>query len=232
MIRKSSIFAIALLMATAAAAQMAPTLLTCESVNNIRHTCRGDFGSGVVLNRVLSENACIRGKSWDVRRDGKGIWVDKGCRAEFIVGVPVNIASGTFGQTVVCESTSKRMHRCPANTSFGVILARQISSHSCMVGADWGWDENGIWVKNGCRAEFGLGRTPGAPMVSSSRPVVVCESVNNAINHCKADTTFGVSLARQLSDNACVRGDSWGFDSEGIWVKKGCRAEFVLGTQP
>jgi hypothetical protein len=38
-----------------------------------------------------------------------------------------------------------------------------------------------------------------------------------------------VALARQISNSMCIRGDTWGYDSNGIWVTRGCRAEFVLG---
>ena len=232
MLRKSWVVGVALLMASAAAAQTS-TAITCESVNNIRHTCRADVTGGVLITRVLSENPCIRGRSWDVRRDGKGIWVDKGCRAEFIIGSGMNTARSAYGRTVICESDRSGRMNCPADTSMGVVLIRQISSRSCRLGRDWGYDQNGIWTRHGCRAEFGLGvAAAAAPMASSSRPLVVCESVNNAINHCKADTTMGVSLARQMSDNACIRGETWGFDSNGIWVKNGCRAEFLLDVRP
>jgi DUF3011 family protein len=134
---------------------------------------------------------------------------------------------------VPCESPHNHRKVCSADTRYGVALSRQLSSRACELGRDWGYDQNGIWVNNGCRAEFTLGATPIVPsMASSARPAVICESVNNRINHCSADTRFGVSLRRQLSDNACVRGDSWGWDTQGIWVKNGCRAEFSLDANP
>jgi hypothetical protein len=33
-------------------------------------------------------------------------------------------------------------------------------------------------------------------------------------------------LERQLSDARCIRGDNWGVDRGGIWVDRGCAAEF------
>jgi hypothetical protein len=42
-----------------------------------------------------------------------------------------------------------------------------------------------------------------------------------------------VRLVRQLSETACRRGETWGFDRRGIWVDKGCAAEFaVAGASP
>jgi len=35
-------------------------------------------------------------------------------------------------------------------------------------------------------------------------------------------------LTRQLSGKSCESGSTWGFDSRGIWVDKGCSAEFSV----
>src|SRR4051794_26513099 len=37
-----------------------------------------------------------------------------------------------------------------------------------------------------------------------------------------------VRLVRQLSDARCVEGRTWGWDNRGIWVDRGCRAEFLI----
>ena len=35
-------------------------------------------------------------------------------------------------------------------------------------------------------------------------------------------------LVRQKSKNACRFNQSWGYDSRGVWVSKGCRAQFAI----
>jgi hypothetical protein len=152
------------------------------------------------------------------------------CRAEFLVG-STTVTQSAFGSRLLCESQNNTKSQCAADTSYGVQLARQISKNGCVRGQDWGFDENGIWVDNGCRAEFVLGRVlPVAPMTSSSAArTILCESQNNALNRCTADTFYGVTLARQVSNNACLRGRTWGYDANGIWVTGGCRAEFIVG---
>jgi len=57
-------------------------------------------------------------------------------------------------QTVRCESTSGQQQWCNADTSGGVELRRQISSAGCWEGRSWGYSNRGIWVSNGCRADF------------------------------------------------------------------------------
>jgi hypothetical protein len=60
--------------------------------------------------------------------------------------------------------------------------------------------------------------------------LVRCESQANRIEHCTADTHNGVQLVRQLSASDCVENLDWGHDDKGIWVARGCRAEFRTGV--
>lgn len=62
------------------------------------------------------------------------------------------------GGTLTCSSDDGRRRYCNANTSSGVRLTRQISGSACIQGQTWGFDERGIWVDRGCRAEFQIGR--------------------------------------------------------------------------
>jgi hypothetical protein len=55
-----------------------------------------------------------------------------------------------------------------------------------------------------------------------------CESNNNARNYCPADTRGGVRMSRQISGSACTQGSTWGYESNQIWVDRGCRAEFQV----
>jgi hypothetical protein len=57
---------------------------------------------------------------------------------------------------------------------------------------------------------------------------VRCESHGMGREHCPIDTTRGVQLVRQLSENTCIRSSEWDVEPNGggIWVAMGCRAEF------
>src|SRR5262249_51845045 len=56
-----------------------------------------------------------------------------------------------------------------------------------------------------------------------------CASEDGRRHYCAADTRGGVRLSRQHSDAACIAGRTWGYDRRGIWVDRGCRADFVTG---
>lgn len=131
---------------------------------------------------------------------------------------------GPGATSVICESRDGRRAYCKANTAGGVQLVRRLSSAPCVSGRDWSFDQQGIWVDNGCRAVFEAGSTSTVPVTT-----VTCESRNNRRNSCQAATSGGVRLVRRLSSAACEQGRGWGFDEQGIWVDNGCRAVFEIG---
>jgi len=64
---------------------------------------------------------------------------------------------------VRCESSARETVRCNADTRGGVVLQRQLSRAGCWYDETWGFDSRGVWVSNGCRADFALGRTIATP---------------------------------------------------------------------
>lgn len=134
------------------------------------------------------------------------------------------------GQTVVCASNSGNRVYCDADTRSGVVLSRQLSGSPCEQGRTWGFDNRGIWVDRGCRAEFVLNQRGGYGQGQQVR-TVVCASNNGERVYCDADTRGGdVQLVRQISGSRCRQGETWGWDRRGIWVDRGCRAEFTIGN--
>ena len=79
----------AALAAVAAAVAFAPrdasaqSLVTCESRNGDRQICRADTRGGVTVRQQLSSTDCVQGRNWGYSRSA--IWVDDGCRAQFLV---------------------------------------------------------------------------------------------------------------------------------------------------
>ncbi|MBB5331475.1 DUF3011 domain-containing protein [Tunturiibacter gelidoferens] len=58
---------------------------------------------------------------------------------------------------------------------------------------------------------------------------MTCSSDDGGCRYCRADTQNYVQLTRQISGSRCQQGYSWGYDPRGIWVDRGCRAQFVYG---
>lgn len=138
----------------------------------------------------------------------------------------------TFGQsrpqTVTCSSNNNRRNWCEMPRR-NVSLSRQISGSSCIRGQTWGSDDRGIWVDRGCRGEFLIGDSWGGGPGNRRGPgqIITCSSNNNRRNWC-AMPRRNVSLSRQISGSSCIQGQTWGSDDRGIWVDRGCRAEFLV----
>lgn len=56
-----------------------------------------------------------------------------------------------------CSSDDMRRHVCPVDTTGGVQMVHQKSDAKCIQNRSWGYDNHGIWVDHGCRAEFEVG---------------------------------------------------------------------------
>jgi Protein of unknown function (DUF3011) len=57
-----------------------------------------------------------------------------------------------------CESRAGQRQYCPAKTSAGVALVKSSGPAACLLGKTWGYDDTGVWVADGCGAEFQLGQ--------------------------------------------------------------------------
>ena len=64
------------------------------------------------------------------------------------------------GATVTCSSKPGERRHCPADTSAGVLLSKSSGEAPCLLGKTWGYDDTGVWVSDGCSAEFIVGQAP------------------------------------------------------------------------
>jgi hypothetical protein len=216
-----------LLGAVSAAERAAPALdsvVVCGSADEKRTECKADTSAGVQIIRVLSPSACGFGREWGY--DRKAIWVTNGCKAEFAV----RGFSRAVVASVTCESKNGARNVCPAETRFGVAIVGQLNGSECALGRTWDFDDNGVWVTDGCSAQFALGGYRLAPdSIPAKASLLICDSLDGKRNLCAADTARGVGLVRQIGDVNCVLNRTWGYDREGVWVSDGCNAEFAVG---
>jgi hypothetical protein len=139
-------------------------------------------------------------------------------------------------QSITCSSDNGRRNYCAVDTRGGVRMVRQRSGSPCQQGSTWGYDRRGIWVDRGCRADFvvnsgsrpGPGNRPGYGPGRPGGQTITCSSNDGRRNYCPADTRRGVQMVNQRSGSPCRQGSTWGYDRRGIWVDRGCRADFVV----
>ncbi len=151
-------------------------VVRCDSRDGRTNYCRMDTRGGVRLVEQYSDSACIRGRTWGTDRDA--VWVSRGCRARFAADTRYGQGYGRGGryddryddrddnrrydnryggQTRIlrCESRDGRYNFC---SGYGYVrsaqVRRQLSDNSCRLNRSWGYRNGGIWVDDGCRAEF------------------------------------------------------------------------------
>ena len=217
--------------------------ISCSSEDGHRHYCSTDTRGGVQMIKQRSDSACIEGQTWGY--DRQGIWVDRGCRADFSTGRG-GYGRGGYGgdsQLVSCSSEDGHRHACPINSNGRVRLERQRSDASCIEGRTWGYNNREIWVDRGCRADFTVesrGRDDhdwhrghdwdhdGDHRGGDADEFISCSSEDGHRHYCAASTRGRIQMVKQRSDSACRQGYSWGYDRGGIWVDHGCRADFQI----
>jgi hypothetical protein len=133
----------------------------CESWQYQPARCNMDTRGGVRIQRVIAGN-CRQNQTWGWDRNA--VWVNGGCRADFVSarGGGGNAGwdnggwgngGGGGGQIVECSSWQHQPARCSVRVRNSVTIDR-VNGGECIQGRSWGWDRNGIWVNDGCRARF------------------------------------------------------------------------------
>jgi hypothetical protein len=212
-------------------ASQAQGRLQCESRNYQYQFCSTGIGiSGARLVQQTSQAGCVEGRTWGW--DRRGVWVTRGCGGVFEVGdfrPPPGPPSGTV---VNCESRDYQYRFCATEGRIlNASVARQISRTPCVLGRNWGFRGNGIWVNEGCEADFAI-RTDYQRYPAAPRPgLTACESHEYRYNFCATGPIRGAQLVEQRSQAPCVQGQSWGWRNDGIWVDSGCEGVFRVRTR-
>lgn len=127
-------------------------VVRCESRGRVEVCPVQLRGAPVRLLRQQSVLPCREGRSWGYGRNE--IWVSRGCQGQFEVAAEDGSGFVDVPRKVVCESKGGHRRECGVSVARRVTLVEQLSSTRCREGENWGWDAHGIWVDEGCRAEF------------------------------------------------------------------------------
>lgn len=119
--------------------------------------------------RQTSDSRCVRGSTWGV--DRQGLWVDRGCAGIFAEAGSGHGGPGYGGgyggawqpgpdwdQDIRfrCGSVDYGYNYCAVDIGRGgrIYIERQVSKSACVEGRTWGYNRGGVWVDQGCEAEF------------------------------------------------------------------------------
>jgi len=202
--------------------------ISCESRNYQRNYCpTGGAIARVRLVEQTSRSACVQGRTWGY--DSNGIWVTQGCAGEFDFkwSRDPKPQPGPDWQ-IACASENFQQKFCPSGRRITrAWVVQQRSQSACVEGRSWGFQDTGIWVAGGCSGLFaieGRGPPPGPPPINR----VACESRGYQQSFCSVPPSIARAwLVDQRSQAACIQGQTWGFQRNGIWVDQGCGGLFA-----
>lgn len=116
-----------------------------NGVGNNNSRSRGFTYEAIVNNRYRNNTSNVSGIKYDWRNGWSGDGRDN----------DNNRNGDNRAQNIYCASDDGRRHTCPVNTNGGAVrLVNQKSGSNCVQGRTWGFNNAGIWVDRGCRADF------------------------------------------------------------------------------
>jgi hypothetical protein len=149
--------------------------------------------------------------------------------------------NSTGEKAISCSSDNGHRNECSADLrGYTIRDVDQSSRTECVVGRNWGYDDRGVWVAEGCRATFHFDSYRGGNHPrsygyhepgynTSDEQRVRCESKDNRRTNCNVDLRgYRIADVKELSHADCDIGRNFGYDDRGVWVDGGCRGEFIF----
>lgn len=206
-------------------------VVTCESSGPRRLCPAGTMWRGARLVKQLSKAPCVQGESWGF--EGRGIWVDKGCRGQFEVGRPgLGAPPVTSVRRLTCGVLTETRAECETGgRAAGVRLVSELSTNRCRQNDSWGYTDAVVWTSRGCRGEFEVVLvSPGGAPDESEPQVISCGTSTGQYASCAASGSIReVRLLRDASGmGRCQPPQSWGHSNSEIWTRNGCRGDFQV----
>ena len=205
--------------------------VACGGREEREYHCAADTRHGVTLLQETGSARCIRGYSWDY--EGGEIWVDNRCAAVFaltshppIAWQEERVPAGTY--LISCAAGAETAY-CVQAPQVSAELVRRTSDARCVEEKSWGVDERGLWLANGCAADFLMRqRTVTGQDALATRQLIECSSPAGQRNFCTADACGGAELRAVLGHAPCKPSESWGSNEGGVWVDHGCHGLFEV----
>ena len=107
-----------------------------------------------------------------------------------------SVGQSSVSSVVSCVSKGRERQQCSADTRAGIVMLRSTGDAACLLGRNWGYDDQGVWVSEGCGGDFGTGSSSrasaptalGAALVRSVEEPSVMETVTTGTNPGKVYT--------------------------------------------
>lgn len=199
--------------------------ISCGDVSGTQTQCRtGGYATAVRLLRNRGNARCAQGSNWSFSESF--IWTNRGCVGDFEVTYRSTEATSVI---VTCGDPVDIPVECRfKGDASDVELIRNRSRVSCREGKNWGHSGTAIWTNRGCVGDFQVIYGSGAGRPGAGTRVITCGSASGDVSCNPFGQVAAVRLVRELSRNRCAEGKSWGYRTDEVWTRGGCRAEFEV----
>jgi hypothetical protein len=107
-----------------------------------------------------------------------------------------SVGQTSVSSVVSCVSRGRERQQCSADTRAGIVMLRSTGEAACLLGRNWGYDDQGVWVSEGCGGDFGTGSSSRAP----------------------AATTPGAALAKSIDETSLMETATTGTDPGKVYT--------------
>ena len=200
--------------------------ITCESRDFSYRYCRVTVRGGVQLKRRTSSGRCNQGSSWGY--DKGGIWVDKGCGGQFVV---YDRNQDKYDRGDRYGRNRRNRDKYDRDDWDDDYYGRRRNRRGRYDRDDWNdwndWDDD-YYRRRSRRDRYD--RDDYDRNGNRRTYMISCSSTRDRYRLCRAAISRydRVTLKQRLSNSNCQRGRTWGYNNEGIWVDRGCRALFEV----
>lgn len=230
---KKSIIAFSILLTAGFAGNALAGQVTCASSDGKYKECRVDDSGDIVMKQQLSKTACVKDKTWGETADG--VYVKGGCRAIFET-MSMNQSQNTGGggsgyQDLIgakaaggesdLQSRGYTWVRTTTQSNSKLSFWRKPNNSGCIQVTTSDGRYSAIRDVNTSQCAQG-----GGSSANTGISQVTCTSTGGKYVECPIPGGGNIVMKQQLSKAACIKNQSWGETSEGVYVKDGCRAIF------
>lgn len=230
----------------------------CESDNGRTELCRVDTRGGVRLVDQTSRAACIQGRTWGADERGIWVTNGcRGKFQVGSAYVASRSSAYRYGSRTAYDpyyrgdsryyGSSYPNSRYYGNSGYYGVPDGYYGSSYPRSGY---YGNNGYYGSSyqngyGNTGSYGMGRydNPIAAILSAvlgggyntsyyngrQPQTFKCESIDGYPRFCRLPFQASrIDMRRQLSSTRCEQGYNWGWQRDGVWVERGCRAEFIV----
>jgi hypothetical protein len=90
-----------------------------------------------------------------------------------VLNAQQSFVRASVSSVVSCVSKGKERQACPADTRAGIVMLRPTGEAACLLGRNWGYDDQGVWVSEGCGGDFATGSTSRAAALEAPAAALV-----------------------------------------------------------